>query len=129
LSDIDVEKIASYFADKYPPGTPTDDSKRLELSYDPSASIAPGVMKAGHPKRGGKLFKTHCANCHGADGSGKVGPVLKGRALTNATFWAAVINGKRNMPAFKDLLVPAQIVDIRAWLEQIIEQPAKKPGH
>jgi len=127
LSDIDVEKIASYFADKYPPGTSTDDSKRLELSYDPSASIAPGVMKAGHPKRGGKLFKTHCANCHGADGSGKVGPVLKGRALTNATFWASVINGKRNMPAFKDLLVPAQIVDIRAWLEQTIEQPAKKP--
>lgn len=126
LTESDTDKIAAYFSDKYPPGTPTDDSKRVELGADPSANIAPGVMKSGNAAKGGKLFAAHCATCHGGDGRGNIGPVLKGRSLTNTTFWSSVINGKRKMPAYKDLLVPAQIADIRAWLEQPIQQPVKK---
>ena len=45
------------------------------------------------------------------------GPALKGRALTDATFWSSVVNGKRNMPPFKDVLTSAQIADIRAWIQ------------
>ena len=31
---------------------------------------------------GGATFKAKCAACHGADGQGKVGPALKGTALS-----------------------------------------------
>ena len=31
---------------------------------------------------GGATFKAKCAACHGADGSGKIGPALKGTGLT-----------------------------------------------
>lgn len=31
---------------------------------------------------GTATFKTKCANCHGAEGQGKVGPAVKGTSLT-----------------------------------------------
>ena len=33
---------------------------------------------------GAAIYKTKCAACHGADGAGKVGPAVKGTALTEA---------------------------------------------
>lgn len=35
-----------------------------------------------HGQDGGATFKSKCASCHGADGQGKVGPALKGTALS-----------------------------------------------
>lgn len=122
LADEDAEKIAGYFAEKYPVGMPVADTPHVELASDPSSFAAPpggaasSVARAGNAARGGKLFATHCAACHGSGGDGKVGPVLRGRSLTEATFWSTVWNGKRAMPAFKEALKPSQIGDIRAWL-------------
>ncbi len=117
LSDVEYEKIAAFFADKYPPGTPVDDSKTVELSANPSLFAVPGALKQGRPSLGGKIFKTHCASCHGEKAEGKVGPVLRARTLTNATFWSTVTNGRGSMPAFKTVLDSSQITDIRAWLD------------
>lgn len=33
---------------------------------------------------GAAIYKSKCAACHGADGSGKVGPAVKGTSLTEA---------------------------------------------
>jgi len=118
LPDNDFEKIAAYFADKYPPGTPIDDSRKVELSSNPSLLASPGIMRLGDGKKGKALFKTHCAACHGANAEGKVGPVLKDRMITNATFWTTVVNGRRNMPAFGPALKSSEIADIKAWLDK-----------
>ena len=115
LPEPDTDKIAGFFAQKFPPGMPGDDSKRIDLSSDPASFATPGMMPVGNPRRGGKLFAVHCGTCHGASGEGKVGPVLKGRSITSANFWSTVVNGKRVMPPFKDLLTGGQIADIRAW--------------
>lgn len=121
LSDADYEKIASFFSDKYPPGTPINDSKIVDLSANPSLFVAPSVMRLGNSQKGQKTFKTHCAACHGHKAEGKLAPVLRARALTEATFWSSVLNGKRTMPAFKTVLSPNQIADIKAWLD--IQKP------
>ena len=117
LSDSDFEKIAAFYADKYPPGTPINDDHKVELGANPSLFVAPGVMRLGNPKRGHTLFKSHCSACHGDKGEGKIGPVLRARAITDATFWSAVMNGKRAMPAFKAALSVTQITDIKAWID------------
>jgi DMSO/TMAO reductase YedYZ molybdopterin-dependent catalytic subunit/mono/diheme cytochrome c family protein len=117
LADADYEKIAAFYADKYPPGTPENDSKTVELSSNPSLFVAPSVMRIGNSAKGQSIFKSHCAACHGNKGEGKVGPVLRARSITDATFWAAVMNGKRTMPAFKGVLNVTQISDVKAWLD------------
>src|SRR5690349_24900468 len=33
---------------------------------------------------GAAIYKSKCAACHGADGAGKVGPAVRGTALTDA---------------------------------------------
>ena len=43
-----------------------------------SASLALPVFA----QDGGATFKTKCAACHGPEGRGKIGPALKGTALT-----------------------------------------------
>jgi mono/diheme cytochrome c family protein len=117
LADADYEKIAAFYANKYPPGTPADDSKTVDLSSNPSLFVAPSVMRIGNSAKGQSIFKSHCAACHGNKGEGKVGPVLRARSITDATFWAAVMNGKRTMPAFKGVLSVTQISDVKAWLD------------
>jgi sulfite oxidase len=117
LSDEEYEKIAAFFASKYPPGMPIDDSKTVDLSADPSLFVAPSIMKTGRPKTGEVLFKTHCSACHGQRAEGGIGPVLRARAMTDATFWSTVVNGKGSMPAFKTIITPSQMTDIKAWLK------------
>lgn len=119
LTDAEFEKIASFFSDKYPPGTPIDNLRTVELSANPSLAVAPGIMKQGQPRAGAKIFTRYCASCHGERAEGKVGPVLRARALTNATFWSTVTSGRGAMPAFNTVLNSSQITDIRAWLDSL----------
>ena len=42
---------------------------------------------------GAAIYKTKCAACHGADGAGKVGPAVKGTALTDAQITDLLIKG------------------------------------
>jgi mono/diheme cytochrome c family protein len=42
---------------------------------------------------GAAIYKTKCAGCHGADGAGKMGPALKGIALTPAQIEDVLLKG------------------------------------
>ena len=69
---------------------------------------------AGSGSVGSELFAANCASCHGADGSGGIGPQLSGgRVLRDfpnepdeVTF---VANGRGIMPGFATALTPAQL--------------------
>jgi cytochrome c6 len=78
---------------------------------------------------GGSLFKTHCAVCHGTDGSGDtaVGKSLKLRdmrsadvqKMTDAELTAIITNGKGGMPSYKDKLSGAQIKDLVGYIREL----------
>ena len=67
---------------------------------------------------GADLFKTKCAMCHGADGSGKAAMGTKPlnspdiQKMSDADLPAAITNGKGKMPAYKGKLTDAQITDL-----------------
>lgn len=71
-----------------------------------------GGANASSP--GGQLFAANCASCHGADGSGGVGPQLSGGAVlkdfpNEADQITFVANGRGIMPGFATALTPAQL--------------------
>jgi len=69
---------------------------------------------------GAALFASHCASCHGSDGSGNIGPQLNGGAVTRRFPTAEaevtlVANGDGRMPAFKTQLSQAQLEAVVAY--------------
>jgi mono/diheme cytochrome c family protein len=75
------------------------------------------------------LYKSHCAMCHGADGTGNT-PMgkrlnLKDLAsaevqhMTDADFKQIIENGKGKMPAFKSKLKAEQVQDLVAYLRTL----------
>ncbi|MFZ0786724.1 MAG: cytochrome c [Candidatus Acidiferrales bacterium] len=81
---------------------------------------------------GASLFKSKCAACHGADGSGNtaVGKSLKIRDLasadvqkqTDAELTAIITNGKGAMPSYKDKLSGDQIKDLVGFVRQLAKK-------
>jgi mono/diheme cytochrome c family protein len=81
---------------------------------------------------GASLFKSKCAACHGADGSGNtaVGKSLKIRDLasadvqkqTDAELTALITNGKGAMPSYKDKLSGDQIKDLVGFVRQLAKK-------
>jgi len=75
------------------------------------------------------LYKTKCAVCHGADGSGNttMGKSLKMRDLgsadvqkqTDAQLTEIISNGKGAMPAYKTKLADAQIKSLVAYIRTL----------
>ncbi|NVJ68459.1 MAG: cytochrome c oxidase subunit II [Gammaproteobacteria bacterium] len=64
---------------------------------------------------GEKAYNTSCAACHGADGTGGVGPSFIGSDLIKgdiAKHIDIVVNGQATMPAFGKVLTPAEIAAI-----------------
>ena len=78
---------------------------------------------------GATLFKSKCAVCHGADGSGStpVGKSMHIRDLasadvqkqTDAELTAMITNGKGGMPAYKDKLSGDQIKDLVGFIREL----------
>jgi mono/diheme cytochrome c family protein len=46
------------------------------------ATLSLSLALPAFAQDGAATFKAKCANCHGAEGQGKVGPALKGSSLT-----------------------------------------------
>jgi mono/diheme cytochrome c family protein len=79
------------------------------------------------------LFKTKCASCHDADGSGS-GPVGKKmgasdlrspevQKLTDAELTEVIKNGKgKNMPPYKDKLTDDQIKQLVAHIRDLAKK-------
>ena len=69
---------------------------------------------------GARVFSKNCATCHGADGSGGIGPQLSGGAVVRrfpnpSDQIAFVTNGQGAMPAFGGMLSPAEIRQVVAY--------------
>jgi len=87
------------------------------------------AQEGGDRERGGALFQSYCAMCHGSDGRGRVGANLRsfpGIAI-NAAFQQTIANGVQGsvMPAFSEgqggPLSEVDIVDISSYLEGVLD--------
>ena len=86
---------------------------------------------AGSPTKGKEVFDKKCAMCHFADNDAKkIGPGLKGiskrgtftvngNKVTDDSLKTWIENGDTLMPPFKDVLEPAQIKDVVAYVKTL----------
>lgn len=104
------------------------------------ASLGPGPAipgaeavdpEKGNATRGGDLFRTNCAMCHMASGSG--GALTRGKyapSVRNTTpehIYEAMVTGPQSMPVFNDnTITPENKRDIIAYLRTIGTAPS--PG-
>jgi len=105
------------------------------FAQDPEAK-APAKKSAGGgaaaaAARGKEVFDKKCAVCHYADSDAKkIGPGLKGLSkrgtftvnnnkVTDETLKTWIENGDTLMPPFKDVLDPAQIKDVVAYVKTL----------
>jgi mono/diheme cytochrome c family protein len=90
----------------------------------PGSAVTPSFSILSYPaqppsaSRGQPLYQTHCARCHGEDGQGVV-PGARNfndldyvRGETPAFFYAAVTEGRGEMPSFRDVLTSDERWDV-----------------
>jgi mono/diheme cytochrome c family protein len=100
-----------------------------------SATAPPEYTVQSYPARlpsaelGEPLYQTHCASCHGEDGNGVVpgarnfGDLDYMRGETPASFYAAVTEGRGEMPAFRDRLTSDERWDVVAYVWSFSTEP------
>ena len=103
-------------------------------AQDPDAKPAPKKASGANPEaiaRGKEVFDKKCSVCHYADSdSKKIGPGLKGigkrgtftvnnNKVTDESLKTWIENGDTMMPPFKDVLEPAQIKDVVAYVKSL----------
>ena len=96
--------------------------QRITLFSFVIALVLPSIATA---QSAADLYKTKCAMCHGADGSGKAAMGTKplGSAdvqkMSDADLTGAITNGKGKMPAYKGKLTDAQISDMVKYVRTL----------
>jgi mono/diheme cytochrome c family protein len=103
-------------------------------AQDPDAKPAPKKATGANAaaiERGKEVFDKKCSICHYADSdSKKIGPGLKGigkrgtftvnnNKVTDESLKTWIENGDTMMPPFKDVLEPAQIKDVVAYVKSL----------
>lgn len=105
------------------------------LAQDPPAKTAskkaPSHTAAGSATRGKEVFDKKCALCHFADSDAKkIGPGLKGiskrgtftvngNKVTTESLTTWIENGDTLMPGMKEVLEPAEIKDVVAYVKTL----------
>jgi mono/diheme cytochrome c family protein len=104
------------------------------FAQDAPSAKAPEKKAAGNGAavaRGKELFDKKCGICHYADSDvKKIGPGLKGLSkrgtftvnnnkVTDETLKTWIENGDTLMPPFKDVLEPAEIKDVIAYVKTL----------
>ena len=84
-------------------------------------NAAAGPVQLGDQYRGETVFQESCAGCHGANGSGGVGPKLQGLAVTIARVKAQIDNGGGTMPA--GIVKGSAEKDVLAYVNTLIATP------
>jgi len=76
----------------------------------------PDAGQAGAIEDGRQLYGQRCFVCHLANGGR--GPDLHASTLSDEGFVSTVLNGRKGtqMPAFKGLITPEEVLKIRAFL-------------
>jgi len=98
---------------------------------NPPAKKSTGGGSAAAVARGKDVFDKKCGVCHYADSDAKkIGPGLKGigkrgtftvnnNKVTDESLKTWIENGDTLMPPFKDVLEPAQIKDVIAYVKTL----------
>lgn len=70
---------------------------------------------------GKALYETHCARCHGEDGTkGLIGAKnLKKSVMSDSSIQERIMKGKRFMPAFRKKLTAEEIVSIAGYVKNM----------
>lgn len=79
-----------------------------------SAQAAGGGQAAQSGQQGGELYSQHCAQCHGQQGGGGVGPALAGNQTMQDTqaVITQILQGGGAMPAFGNQLSDEQVAAV-----------------
>ncbi len=96
-----------------------------------AASPAGTIAAAGEPDlvAGQKLYRVHCAGCHGPGGEGARGPTLATASLPRAATQEQLVRVIRNgiagteMPSLR--LRPAEVRDVAGWVRHLGRLPAE----
>ncbi len=93
------------------------------------AAGIPTSSRAADAKEGENLYKTKCAACHGADGSGNtaVGKKMNIRDFrspevqkqSDDQLFEIIAKGKNKMPAYEKSLQEAQIKELVAYIREM----------
>ena len=122
VSSDDLPVVSAYLATHYGP-----DAGTYEVGYIGPAQadreIAPlddGSFAGGTADRGGSIYATRCASCHGADARGQVGVNLVDRPLLYraADFARTLRDGRAKMPA-QPSTTDGEVADLLAHLRRL----------
>jgi cytochrome c len=103
----------------------------LQLQTSRAQSAPPAAAAAGSATAGKAVFGEKCAMCHNDDSTDKkIGPGLKGlytrgtfttsgNKITDESVTAFIQAGSGMMPPFKDVLEPASLRDVVAYLKTL----------
>ncbi len=131
LSVIGIVVIASCAAPRGLPEGPTpiptlipatQPSSPLLAAADTSFTIQSYPASLPSAEAGKPIYDEMCASCHGADGAGAVpgarnfGDLDYMRGETPASFYAAITEGRRDMPAFRDRLTSDERWDVLFYI-------------
>ncbi len=100
----------------------TEPASSLGATAAPSFIILSYPARLPSAARGQSLYQTNCARCHGADGKGAV-PGARNfndldymRGESPGYFYAAVTEGRGEMPSFKDTLTSDERWDVVSYV-------------
>jgi mono/diheme cytochrome c family protein len=95
-----------------PPSVPAAAEAR-----DPPPALPAAVLKDPKMIAGGEaLWKENCAHCHGSKAYPGKAPKLQPTKYKAEFVWDRVHNGFKDMPPWKDLYSPDQVISLVAWV-------------
>ena len=84
------------------------------------AGQKPPMAQSSLVATGRSLYLESCADCHGKDGTGRIGPTLHHLGDPDAKIAASIKNGfKGQMPGFKDKYSETQISALVAYTQSL----------
>ena len=88
-----------------------------EAPRDPPPPLPAAVLKDPKMIAGGEaLWKENCAHCHGSKAYPGKAPKLQPTKYKAEFVWDRVHNGFKDMPPWKDLYSPDQVISLVAWV-------------
>ena len=88
-----------------------------EAPRDPPPPLPAAVLKDPKVIAGGEaLWKENCAHCHGSKAYPGKAPKLQPTKYKAEFVWDRVHNGFKDMPPWKELYSPDQVISLVAWV-------------
>ena len=97
---------------------PTPPPAAADAPRDPPPPLPPDVLK--DPKMiaaGEALWKDSCAHCHGSKAYPGKAPKLQPHKYNAEFVWDRVHNGFKDMPPWKEVYTPEQVISLVAWVK------------